>query len=231
MRQLRRRGLKAVTAAPVTALTTPARARAALPQAELSADDAELQRQIDQFSMEICRWIRIPATVDGRCTIAVETVQEKLEIHRSLETFYLSRAPVIHTLGVPNITLLMLEDEVLLNTEMEIINAAGLVRFIDEDGKGYPVAGEVIVEYQAGYNVRSMSQAQINPNAIFAPDAFESAIFALLRGSAASARRDPSIRSEASDEVDSFTYFSEGGMNVAWREAEQHLKLYRRMFN
>ena len=230
MRQLRRRGLKAVTAATGTALTTLARARAALPQAGLSADDNELQRQIDQFSLEICRSIRIPSTLDGRCTIAVETLQEKIEFHRSIETFYLSRAPVILVAGAPNITLLVLNDEVLLNTELEVINPYGLVRFIDDDGDGYAVTGEAIIEYQAGFNVWGMPTGTEDANAIYAPDALESAIYALLKGAAAAEKRDPSIRAESSDEVDSFTYFAEGGMKVAWREAEQYIAPYRRMF-
>lgn len=228
MRHLRRRGLKVVTPATQTALTTPARARAALPQAGLSSDDPQLAAQIDSLSTQICAYLDVPATLDGKTTIGVERVSEKIEIRRYTETFYLSRAPVVHVAGVPSIHLLMLDDDVLLNTELEILNDQALARFIDEDGRAREVAGEAIIEYTAGFSLPSNTTPIANASLMPAP--IEDGMFALLKGMAAAARRDPTIRAESSDEVDSFTYFAEGANKVAWREAQQYLDPYRRIF-
>lgn len=187
-----------------------------------------MQLQIDSLSIQICNYLGIPTTLDGKVTLGVERVSEKIEIRRYTETFYLSRAPVIHVAGVPSIYLLMLDDDVLLNTELEILDEQGLARFIDDDGRGRDVAGEAIIEYTAGYSLPSNSPAVTNASLMPAP--IEDGMFSLLKGMAASARRDPTIRAESSDEVDSFTYFAEGGNKVAWREAQQYLDPYRRIF-
>lgn len=227
MRQLRRRGLKAITQPATTALTTAARARAALPAAGLSADNAILGGQIDALSAAICGYLRIPATLDGKVTLGSQRVLEKIDIVRGLETFYLSRAPVMFVSAVAQIHLLTLDDEVLLATELEILSDDGLVRFLDDDGKGRDVSGTAIIEYTAGYSLPSNDPAITN--AALLPVAIEQAMFLLLKGQTSVAKRDPTIRSESSDEVDSFTYFSEGGMAVAWREAAAYLDAYRRI--
>lgn len=228
MRHRKRLGLRTVTAASETALTTKARARAAPQGAGLSADDGELDRQIAVFSRAICDYLKIRPTLDGRCTLAVERVSEKIDFRRATESFYLSRAPVIFVSGDPQFHLVMLDDDVLLASELEVLSADGLCRFVDDNGEPREAVGEAVIEYTAGYNLPST--ATPNPNAQDLPPAIEEALFILLKAGASSAQRDPAIRSQASEEVDSFTYFAEGAMNVAWREAEFHLAPFRRIY-
>lgn len=230
MRHLRRTNLKAVTKALATNLTTRERARAALPQANLSADDTILDAQIATVSQEICARLRTRATLDSRSTLAVERVQEKITFNRYTNTFYLSRAPIIFTAGAPLIHFLMLNDDILLNTELEVMSADGQVRFVSDDGNPYPVYGDAVIEYTAGYNLPSTATADRHADAPDLPGAIETAAWSVMKGIAMTASRDPTIRSESSDEVDAFTYFAEGGVAVAWREAEPFLEPYIRRF-
>lgn len=230
MRQLRRRGLKLAPGhqAGLTLLTTKERARAALPAANLSADDAELDRQIATYSRQVLDYLRVPATLDGRVTLGVERLHEKIHVVRSVETIYLSRAPInFDALGVAKIHNVVIDDEVRLPTEIEVLNADGLIKIVDDDDCHEAFYGDVIIEYTAGYALPYQDPPPADAPQLPAP--IEDAMFALLKGGASAARRDPSIRSEASEEVDSYTYFAEGGMAVAWREAKSYLDPFRRL--
>lgn len=212
----------------MTALTTKERARAALPEAGLSDSDTEIDRQISAMSRQICDYLRVPQTLDGRVTLAVERVQEKLEFRRYTETFYLSRTPLVYVGDDPQFHLLMLGDDVLTNSEIEVLSPDGLCRFIDTDENPVEAYGPAIIEYTGGYNLPSMTTPVTG--AATMPEEIESAMFSLLKGGAAAARRDPSVRAETSEEVDSFTYFAEGAMPVAWREAAAYIEPLRRIY-
>lgn len=171
--------------------------------------------------------MRINATLDGRSTLAVERVQEKIRFNRLTEVFYLGRAPILIDDGDPIVNLLMLGDDVLLNTQIEIVGADSRVRLLDDDGEPISIEGDVIIDYTAGYALPGDTSP--NANATTLPGEIEQAMFVLLRGAASTTENDPSIRSKTSEEVDSFTFFAEGAMAVAWRDAEQYLAPFRRL--
>lgn len=208
-------------------MTTAARAQAALPAANLSADP-RLSAQILAISQQVLGYLRIPSTLDGRVTLGVERVVEKLDVRRGVESFYLGRGPVLlDALGVPMIHMIVVDDEVLTINDIELLDADGLVGFV-EDGDPYAVSGEIIIEYTAGYQMPWVTPVVAGAPPL--PSPIEEAMFCLLKGMASSERANPSIRSESSDEVDSFTYFAEGATNVSWREAYTYLDPYRRLF-
>lgn len=171
----------------------------------------------------------VARTIDGRATLGIERVVEKFTVQRSVEQFWLSRGPLNFDplTGDPLIHMIVVDDEVLTLADVEVIDGDGMIGLVD-DGHPYAAAGEIIIEYTAGYNL-PYAQTPVD-GAPAMPSPIEEAIFCLLKGMASSERADPSIRSESSEEVDSFTYFAEGGMTMAWREAHKKLSPYRRLF-
>lgn len=232
MPRLRRLGLKATTKAALTSLTTRTRARAANPAAGLSEDNDELDRQIALYSDKIYDYLKVARAIDGSRSLGVEVVEEKIIIPKYINSLYLTRGPILFDAGtaLPLIGTVVLNDDVLLSTDVEVVGSGSKIAIKANSVDLQPFAGELVIEYTAGWNLPADNTDNNNANALPLPGEIEEALFTLLRGDVSERQRDPSIRSEESDEVDAFTYVVEGASAVSWKRAKALLDPHVRRF-
>lgn len=205
-------------------LTTKARARMAHLSLTTVADDI-LDSQIIDMSSKLASFVGVSYADDHTITLGYEEIEEEFRVYCD-SRILLSRFPVI---SVTSFTIDGSEIDDALYTSR---GPFGEVFFHFPDKLPYVRAGLVKVRYFAGWTLPGDPDfaAPVAPKRAL-PWAFEQAVFELLRAQQLddSPSRDPALRSEASAEVDSFSYFAGGAMPQAIKTCYRNLNRFKRL--
>lgn len=179
--------LTIVTPATSTSLVTRAYVKSELSITD-NSEDARIDSYIAQASAAIAGWC-------GR-VFARETLTETIRLTSPIspDQLVLARFPVVSIASV-------VEDGTTLDAADYEANAEnGLLRRLSNDAIVSWSGSKIVVSYTAGYSL---------PNS--APEALQRACVDLVAYYRASAGRDPSLRSESVEGIDSASYFDGAG--------------------
>ena len=199
--------IEIVTPAESTRLTTLAAVKADLGITGTASDDA-LGALIDQFSDTIGAWC-------GRA-FGLVTVRETLEIARLCDrrSIMLSRWPVASVVSVT-------AAGTALGPELFYADLQAGTLALRGETSGFTLwpAGETVITYTTGYVLPGDEDRTL-------PHDVERAAILMVRSAWHAMARDPSIRSEESAGVSTFTYFAANGDALSL-EAQALLSPYR----
>lgn len=164
-------------------------------KAELGiSDDAQDQRigdLIDQYSAAIVGWCGRP--------FALETVRETLFERVRTNGLMLARWPVVSVASVTANGTTLDPADYLADTQTGILYR----RSATFCGHFWP-AGEAVVTYVSGYNLPGVAERTL-------PHDVERAAIMLVKAAHFAGARDPTLRSEQTDGVATFTYYAASG--------------------
>lgn len=191
------------TPASTTALTTLAAVKEEM-KVTSGADDSWLRRQINGASALACAYLGVPMANDGTANLGRETVVETIRLDRAhprrgnrdgrRRDLRLARWPVSSVTSVEE------AGTILDAAAYEVDAESGALTRLNGNAPSFWAAGKVVVTYVAGW----LLPGDLGRNL---PAEIEDAVIELVKASTFARGRDPAIKSEQADGIDSVTYF------------------------
>ena len=168
------------------------------------ADDAWLRRQIDGASALACAYLGVPMANDGTANLGRETVVETIRLDRGhprrgrwdvrRHDLRLARWPISSVTSVEEAGTVL--DAAAYEMDVEL----GALTRLSGGAPSFWAVGKIVITYVAGWLLPGDEGRNLPPE-------IEDAVIELVKASVFGRSRDPAIKSEQADGIDSVTYF------------------------